>query len=99
MPERLRAAADEFVKLFADGNIAKLTYDLDGIRWVDGYINRNRASFPKGHAIQREARCKDAAIQLDDGDWIRGRESLARTIQRGRESLTEIATEMQRGRD
>ncbi len=48
VPERLRAAAAELVKNFADGNVVQLKFDLDGVRWVDGYIERNRAGFPKG---------------------------------------------------
>jgi hypothetical protein len=48
VPERLRAAAEQAVKMFADGNVVHLKFDLDGVRWVDGYINRCRHEFPRG---------------------------------------------------
>ena len=76
MPERLQAAADEIVKKFAEANIVQLTFDLDGVRWLDGYIERNRANFPRG---QREglvaylgAFVGECIIRIYGGDWTLG---------------------------
>ena len=74
VPQRLHAAAEQLVKQFADGNVAHLKFDLAGVRWVDGYINRNRKEFPRG---QREglvgylgAFVGECIIAIYGGKWI-----------------------------
>jgi hypothetical protein len=76
MSQRLRAAAEQLVKNFADGDVVHLKFDLDGVRWVDGYINRNRSGFPKG---QREglvaylaAFVGECIIATFGGEWTLG---------------------------
>lgn len=50
-PERMREAAETVVRMFREQTGTELTYDLEGVRWIDGYINRVRKNFPAG---QRE---------------------------------------------
>jgi hypothetical protein len=73
VPQRLRAAAEQLVKQFAEGKVANLTFDLEGVRWVDGYINRNRRGFPRG---ERErlvsylgAFVGECIIAIHGGQW------------------------------
>ena len=76
VPERLRAAAEQMVKMFADGKIAQLKFDLDGVRWVDGYINRCRHEFPPGQrsglVSYLSAFVGECIIATFGGEWTLG---------------------------
>ena len=47
VPDKMRAAAQEVIALFRENNDVHLALDLDSVRWIDGYIDRIRANFPR----------------------------------------------------
>lgn len=44
----MKVSAETVISLFREHNQVELTLDLNGVRWVEGYINRVRHNFPIG---------------------------------------------------
>jgi hypothetical protein len=51
IPDAMREAAETVVQSFREQVGVQLSFDLEGVRWIDGYINRVREQFPKGSVL------------------------------------------------
>ena len=75
MPAKMRAAAQQVIALFRENNDVHLALDLDGVRWVDGYIERIRANFPRekrgGLVAYLGAFVGECIIHTYGGAWTR----------------------------
>jgi hypothetical protein len=72
--DQMKAAAERVIQIFRENNLAELTLDLDGVRWIDGYINRVRHDFPvgkrEGLIAYLAAFVGECIVQTFGGTWI-----------------------------
>jgi hypothetical protein len=73
VPDQMREAAQEMITLFRERNDVHLAFDLEGVRWIDGYINRVRENFPpekrSGLVAYLAAFVGECIIKLFGGAW------------------------------
>jgi hypothetical protein len=74
VPDKLRANAALVVRLIRENLDTELDYDLSGVEWIDGYINRLRASLPmdkrSGLISTLASFVGESIIRTYGGTWV-----------------------------